>query len=103
MGYQINFIQTTPQDCAYFMNQVTPAITSVATLCANYDFSDLTTLRMFVNGSPDMKNTWTELATTLEITQAQMLSFYTVTNSDPYGDGTNSVMTGSFADVLLYV
>jgi len=98
MGYQINFVAATAQDCTYFMNQVSPAITDVAGLCALYDFSDLATMRMFVDGDASMKNTQATLATTLGITTTQMASFYAVTNSDPYGDGSvvGSTVTGSF-------
>lgn len=58
--------------------------------CAKYDFADLTSLRVFVNGILNDEDPATEAAT-VGLTEANMVLFNTLNGASA---------TGTFADVL---
>lgn len=64
--------------------------TTATTICANYDFSDLVSLRVFVDGI--MKNQETEVATTVGLTTAQMTAFNDPANPTSFGGVLASVL-----------
>lgn len=99
MGYyNVNLCATcsdaTPatQDCTYYMSQAVTDAAQVASICQEWDFSNLADLRLFVNGI--MKGTSADVATTVGLTTAEM---------DAFNDASTPGQTGSFGEVLAWV
>lgn len=74
-------------DCAYFMTQAGISAADYATTCAAYDFSDLVSLRVFVNAIMDGTAPATEAAT-VGLSEANMVAFNAIATTGPDATGT---------------
>lgn len=92
-----------PHDCTYFWTNIISAA-DVTAICSYYDFANLSSLRLFVNGSPDVNGSSQTViddilaSTGAVVTAADMTAFYATSNT-----GVAPTADGTFGEVILFI